>query len=251
MAPRLSGLRLPHFIIAGAPRSATTWLYQLADRHPEIAMARPLTPEPKFFLIDELYERGLEYYASTWFDPLPAGLCYGEKTTNYLESPVACERIARDLPDVRLIFLLRDPVERAHSNYLWSARNGLETESFARALELEQQRERDLAPERRYSRPHAYFSRGLYAQMLAPWLERFPRDRVLVLRSEDIADAPAGVAASLFAFLGVASRADLVDGLGPVNAAHPEGSPAIEPSVREALRERYRQPNLDLERLLG
>jgi len=251
VASRLSGLRLPHFIIAGAPRSATTWLYQLADRHPEIAMARPVTPEPKFFLIDDLYERGLPYYASTWFDPLPADLRYGEKTTNYLESPTACERIARDLPDVRLIFLLRDPVERAHSNYLWSTRNGFETETFERALELEDRRERELAPERRYSRPHAYFSRGLYAEMLAPWLARFPRDHILVLRSEGIGDAPADIARSLFDFLGVAPRPNLVVGLGPVNAARPEGSPPIDPAVRAALGERYRQPNLDLERLLG
>jgi hypothetical protein len=251
VAPGVTGLRLPHFIIAGAPRSATTWLYQLADLHPEIAMARPLTPEPKFFLVDEIYERGLPYYASTWFGGLPANMRYGEKTTNYLESSAACERIARDLPEVRLVFLLRDPVERAHSNYLWSMRNGFETESFERALELEDEREREIAPERRYARPHAYFSRGLYAKMLAPWLAQFPREHVLILRSEGIAEAPAEIARSFFEFLGVAVRPDLVDGLGTINAARPEGSPPIDPPVRAALNERYRQPNLDLERLLG
>ena len=251
MAASVREPRLPHFIIAGAPRSATTWLYELADRHPEIAMARPLTPEPKFFLNDELYERGLAYYSLTWFDALPAGVFYGEKTTNYLESATACERIARDIPNVRLLFLLRDPVERAHSNYLWSTRNGLETETFARALEIESARERSIALELRYARPHAYFSRGLYAELLRPWFTRFPREHVLVLRSEDVSRAPREVAQKLHRFIGVREQPELADGLGQINAARPEGSPPIDPAVREALIERYLQPNADLAKLLG
>lgn len=251
MAAGVASLRLPHFIIAGAPRSATTWLYELADRHPDVAMARPLTPEPKFFLIDERYERGLAYYASTWFDPLPQSLVYGEKTTNYLESRTACERIARDLPGVRLIFLLRDPIERAHSNYLWSMRHGFETETFVRALELESTRERDIAPELRYARPHAYVSRGLYAELLRPWLARFPREHVLVLRSEDVAIDPHKIARSLHRFIGVTEQPELADGLGTINAARPEGSPPIDPALREALSERFREANADLAALLG
>jgi hypothetical protein len=244
-------MRLPHFIIAGAPRSATTWLYELADRHPDIAMARPLTPEPKFFLVDELYERGLAYYSSKWFDPLPDGKRYGEKSTNYLESASACERLARDVADVRLVFILRDPVERAHSNYLWSVRNGLETETFARALELEPARERNVAPGLRYARPHAYYSRGLYAELLRPWFERFPREHILVLRSEDVASDPREVARALFGYLGVSPLAELADGLAVVNAARPDGAPAIDPDVRANLIERYRQPNRALAALLG
>ena len=60
-------MRLPDFIIGGAPRSGTSWLYQVLDMHPEIHMAKPIKPEPKFFLIDKLYEKGIEYYAKTWF----------------------------------------------------------------------------------------------------------------------------------------------------------------------------------------
>lgn len=251
MAARLSSLRLPHFIIAGAPRTATTWLYELADRHPEVAMARPVTPEPKFFLVDDLYARGLPYYSATWFEPLPEGAVCGEKTTNYLESVSACERIARDLPDVRLIFLLRDPVERAHSNFLWSTRHGFETENFGRALELESEREVNVPSELRYARPHAYFSRGLYAAMLRPWLDRFPREHVLVLRTEDIAATPHEVAREFHKFIGVAERPDLAAGLGTINAARPDGSPPIEPDVRARLAERFRKPNAELEELLG
>lgn len=244
-------LRLPHFIIAGAPRSATTWLYELADRHPSIAMARPVTPEPKFFLVDERYKRGLPYYSQTWFGPLPHGKTYGEKTTNYLESPEACSRIALHLPNVLLVFLLRDPVERAYSNYLWSVRNGHETEPFERALGLEAAREREVAPELRYARPHAYFSRGLYARLLLPWFDRFSREQILVLRSEDVAEAPQETARALFRFVGVEERADLADDLGRVNTARAEGGPQIDPQVRAILAECYREPNSELESLLG
>jgi hypothetical protein len=244
-------LRLPHFIIAGAPRTATTWLYEVADRHPDIAMARPRSPEPKFFLVDEFYERGLPYYSATWFDPLPDRRYYGEKTTNYLESETACMRIARDLPDVRLVFLLRDPVERAYSNYLWSMRNGFETEEFDRALELESGRERSVPPALRYARPHAYFSRGLYAELLRCWFERFPREHILVLRTEDVADNPCEVAQTFHRFIGVAGKPSLVEGLGTINTARPDGTPPLRSDLRASLYERYRKPNADLTRLLG
>ena len=143
--------RLPDFIIAGAPRSGTTWLYLLAQHHPQIAMAQPMMPEPKFFLVDELWQRGVDYYSTTWFDALPADRVLGEKSANYLESPEVAERMCRVLPRLRLIFLVRNPVDRAYSNYLWSRQNGLETEPFERALEFEEQRERELPPQLRWS----------------------------------------------------------------------------------------------------
>jgi hypothetical protein len=104
--------RLPDFIVAGAPRSGTTWLYMLAQRHPQLAMAQPMAPEPKFFLVDELWQRGLDYYSSKWFEPLPAGRLLGEKSANYLESPVVAARMLSVLPRVKLVFLLRNPVDR-------------------------------------------------------------------------------------------------------------------------------------------
>src|SRR5689334_22661946 len=100
-------------------------------------MAKPVKPEPKFFLVDHLYARGLEYYAGTWFAAAGEAQVAGEKSTDYLESAAAAARIARDLPRVKLVFILREPVERAYSNYLWSKMNGLETEDFETALALE------------------------------------------------------------------------------------------------------------------
>jgi len=83
----------PTFIIAGAPRSGTTWLYELLDRHPDVFMAKPARPEPKFFLVDELYGRGIQHYFDTWFAGAEAYPAAGEKSTNYLESPAAARRM--------------------------------------------------------------------------------------------------------------------------------------------------------------
>ncbi|HEX7052608.1 MAG TPA: sulfotransferase domain-containing protein [Burkholderiales bacterium] len=243
-------MRLPDFVIGGAPRSGTTWAYHLLARHPGIYMAAPPRPEPKFFLVDELYAQGLDWYSRRWFAAAPSGAVCGEKSTNYLESAAAARRMASDLPHVKLVFLLREPAERAWSNYLWSRMNGLEPESFERALALEPAREQALPAAQRFSRPHAYFSRGLYAELLRPWLALFPRERVLCLRYEDIAERPGELAARLHRFLGVAARPGDAEGLGVINAA--EGSDAPMPeAARRALRLRYAEPNRRLVELLG
>lgn len=247
IVPRL----LPHFIIAGAPRSATTWLWTLADRHPEVAIAQPAIPEPKFFLVDSLYERGLDYYSSRWFEPLPSRRVRGEKSANYLENPLVAARIHRDLPDVKLVFLLRNPVDRAYSNFLWSTQNGMENEaSFMRALQLEAERERRYPTEWNFSRPYSYFSRGLYAEHLRRFFELFPRERILVLKTEDAIVDARGAAARFHTFIGVEEKPDIADDLGAVNAVVNREAQMTQ-DARALLEERYRGPNADLQRLLG
>lgn len=246
-----TSLRLPDFIIAGAPRSGTQWLYAAAERHPGIAMAKPLVPEPKFFLRPDLFERGLAYYSQTWFAGIPHDKIAGEKSTNYLESAQAAERIAASLPDVRLVFMLRNPIDRAFSNYLWSRQNGLESEDFETALALEDAREREVPEARRYARPHALFSRGLYAELLAPYFERFSPSSILVLRYEDVAVSPGRVAAALHRFLGVEPRPQDGEAQERMNAAKNQAGLQMHPQTRRDLAQRYAQPNAQLYRLLG
>jgi hypothetical protein len=243
-------VRLPDFIIGGAPRSGTTWLYELLDRHPTVYMARPVTPEPKFFLIDDIFEQGLEYYSRRWFESASSSQLAGEKSTNYLESPLVAERISRALPTVKLIFVLRDPVDRAYSNYLWSKMNGLETEDFDTALRLEAERERAYSDRFRFARPHSYFSRGLYRTLLQPYFDQFDRTQLLVLRFEDIvANAPA-VAERLHGFLGIEKRPGDSANLGAINPSDKKDSP-LSVQTRRELSARFAEANRQLAELLG
>lgn len=243
-------MRLPDFIIGGAPRAGTTWLYELLDRHPDVHMAKPLKPEPKFFLRDDEYARGLEYYSAKWFADADASKIAGEKSTDYLENSAAAVRIARDVPHVKLIFLLREPVSRAYSNYLWSRMNGLETEDFATALRLEDQRERELPERLKYTRPYSYFSRGVYADLLEPYFNRFVEHQLFIARYEDIVERPAAVADAVHKFIGVQPRPSDVDGLGVVNSSRRDEQ-GLADDVRRELERRYDEPNRRLARLLG
>jgi hypothetical protein len=240
----------PTFIIAGAPRSGTTWLYELLDRHPDVYMAKPVRPEPKFFLVDELYDRGIQHYFDTWFAGAAAYAAAGEKSTNYLENPVVASRIHRHLPSVRLVFILREPAHRAYSNWVWSRMNGMETEDFETALASEAERERQLPPKLRYARPHAYFSRGLYADMLRPYYALFPREQVLCLKFDAIIRNPGDLAARLHRFIGVSSRCEDATGLDVVNPSENRGEQMPHDAI-ERLRQRYAAPVRDLVALAG
>jgi len=240
----------PTFIIGGAPRSGTTWLSHLLERHPDVYMAKPARPEPKFFLVDELYARDFQYYVDTWFRDAGRYKAAGEKTTNYLEDPRVAGRIHAHLPDVRLVFILRDPVSRAYSNWAWSRMNGLETEDFETALALEDERERHVPERLRYARPHAYVSRGMYARLLAPYFDLFPREQVLCLNFESIIRSPAALAGRLHEFVGVPARPRDAEGLEVINPS--EGHCTEVPEhARALLTERYAEANRELVRLLG
>jgi hypothetical protein len=241
----------PHFIIPGAPRSGTTYLYEVLSRHPEIYLASPRQPEPKFFLRDDLYALGFDYYLDTWFKDVPKGCLAGEKSSNYLENPLVAERIHKALPDIRLVFILRDPVDRAYSNYLWSRMHGHETEDFETALDLEKQREENLPTSLHYARPHDFFNRGLYAKHLRPYFKLFPREHILVLNYSDIKRDSAGLMERLHGFLGVALRPQDALDMPIVNAAAKQKSQPIPVEIQKRLRVAYEGPQRELVELLG
>lgn len=240
----------PTFIIAGAPRSGTTWLYELLDRHPDVFMAKPPRPEPKFFLVDELYARGIQHYYDTWFHAASGHRAAGEKSTNYLESARAAQRIHQHLPGVKLVFILREPAQRAYSNWMWSVMNGMEPDDFETALAKEEERDRTVAPSLKFARPHAYFSRGLYADLLQPYLKLFPREQVLCLKFDDIIRHPGELAARLHRFIGVDARPQDVVGLDVVNPSEKRGE-VMPQDVIDRLRRRYAGSIRELAAMVG
>jgi hypothetical protein len=192
-----------HFFLVGAQRSGTTYLYELLDAHPEIEMARPLRPEPKFFLDDAYREIGRAGYEARFFDSDSDCLVRGEKSTSYIESEVAAQRIHEFYPEAKILFLLREPLARAISNYRFSFGNGLESLSMTEALECEADRRQDYDPSQVSTSPFAYLQRGHYIEYLEMYERVFSRESLHVMLHEDLVGGLRTIA-ELYAFLGVA-----------------------------------------------
>lgn len=182
---------LPNLVIIGAAKAGTTSLHQYLDAHPEIAMSGQ--KELQLFNRDDWRER-IEWYAAQ-FDPTAA--VRGESTPGYTMHPYlpsTAERIAELLPGARLIYVVRDPIERAIANYVELTALRLEDRPIAAALgEVE-------AP----ANPHLCPSR--YATQIEPFYERFGAERILVLDQADLLSDRAGTLAETFRFLGVDDR---------------------------------------------
>jgi len=128
---------MKNLFIIGAQRSGSTYLYKVLNCHPEVSMAQPVRPEPKFFLNELLVSKGKKFYEETYFSSHKLGARYfGEKSTSYIESTDAAMRIKKYYPDARILIILRDPVLRAYSNYRFSVVNKLEPLSFEQALAI-------------------------------------------------------------------------------------------------------------------
>jgi hypothetical protein len=205
---------LPDFAIVSVERGGTTSLYRYLCQHPSAREA--FRKEVHFF--DMNFSRGLGWYRAHFPTRLAAAaarargrrLVTGEASPYYLYHPHAAARIARTLPEIRLIALVRDPVERAHSHYHLNVRQGVEPLSFEEAIEREPERlrgewERLAADENAWSERHyryGYVDRGLYADRLREWRKHFPADRLLVVCSEELYADPGAMLERVQAFVG-------------------------------------------------
>lgn len=257
---RLSApLRLqPSFLVVGAQRSGTTSLHRLIARHPGVA---PSALHKGVHYFDMAYQKGPDWYRGHFPLALPARLrngnqlpITGESSPYYMFHPLSPARIAKDLPGVRLIALLRDPVERAYSAYAHEFARGFETESFPRALDLEPERlagevEKMLADPTYLSLAHqhqAYASRGHYAEQIQRLHALFPPDSVLVLDSGRFFADPQEQYGKVIDFLG----------LPPWQPATPEHANArprsdMPAAVRERLADYFAPHDARLTELLG
>jgi hypothetical protein len=174
------------------------------DKHPEIFVAKPFIPELKVLMRPHPDgDAGFLARYNDIFASCPPGACKIEKTSYYLENRDARERFARILPNTRIIFILRDPLRRAYSNWLWSTRNGLESLDFQTAVELEGTRESPLPPELEYARPFNYLVRSAYGTLVNAWFEAIGRERVKVVMFEEALAQPDAFISDLQQFIGV------------------------------------------------
>ena len=184
-------MRLPDFLGIGTQKGGTTYLHGLLKQHPQVYLAYP--KEVHFFSL--YYDKGLNWYSHK-FDIAAADQSCGEITPYYLFHPLAAERIATALPKVKLVVLLRDPVDRALSQYFHSKRLGLESLDLEEALIAEPRRlsDAEAALKRgefhKSHQQHSYLSRSRYENQLLRFEKLFPSAQLLVLRSEDLFERP-------------------------------------------------------------
>jgi hypothetical protein len=240
---------LPGFLVIGAQKAGTTALYAYLRWHPEIT--GPSWKEVSFF--DRHWWRGEAWYRGQF--PLRAGeRLVGEASPSYLFHPLAPERARSVVPDARLIALVRNPVDRAYSQYQHEVALGREPLSFEDALAAEERRtrgevERLVADPRAFSRAwwdHTYAARGRYAEQLERWLAVFPHEQLLVVATEELGEAPPETYASILDFLGAAPHA-----LDEYPRVFDRDYEPMRPETRAALEAVFAEPNRRLEELLG
>ena len=240
----------PDFVIIGTQRGGTTSLYAYLSEHPQIA---PAATKELHFLTDR-YERGQDWYLGQFPAELPPATLTGEATPYAMFHPLAPARLRAVAPRARLIALLRNPVERAYSQYLLERSRGNESLDFASALDAEAERlageEARLVAEAGYiSAAHkhtSYLARGDYAPQLQRWFANFPRDQLLIIRSEDLFSSPAEAFAEVTSFLGIATEPR------PPFSVHNRapGSP-LDPTLRARLSRHFASRNAQLAELIG
>lgn len=210
-------MRLPDFIIIGAAKAGTTSLYHALARHPDVFMSTP--KEPEFFARDEFYVRGIEDYA-TLFDAAGADQLCGEASTIYTLSPLfpdSARRIARHLPEVKLIYVLREPTSRSYSYYLQQVKdyqNATRDYAIHRSFEacIYPEAHPDRCPRNNFLapfKPHLPDEPSLllagsdYLHQIRCYLEYFDRNRVHFLTFESLRTDPGGNLRAICGFLGL------------------------------------------------
>jgi len=163
-----------HLLVIGAQRCGTTFLHTLLDAHPDITMARPARPEPKVFCDPVASAKGLDWYEATYFAHAGSEHLLGEKSTSYLEDAAAPARAAAMLGPAHIRVMLRDPVERAVSNWQFSTEHGLESRPLETALRENLDGATPWDTGLTSVSPFAYLERGRYMDYLTPWLAEFP-----------------------------------------------------------------------------
>lgn len=183
---------LPNFVIVGAMKAGTSNLRKILIQHPDVSMSNQ---EIGYFSNEESYAKGVEWYKA-FFKDLPDTKWIGEKSPNYYFYPGAAKRIHELIPNAKLIFILRDPISRAYSDYWFSIYRGRELLSFKKAVALE-------LKGKRKSIYRQYLKRSSYLEQIREYLEFFPPENILALSFKKMKANPQAAANECFDFLGL------------------------------------------------
>jgi len=187
--PASSG-RLPNFLLIGAMKAGTTSLYHYLQAHPEISM--PHYKAPEFFVEESNWRRGINWYRKQFASAGSDVVAVGEASNAYAKFPRfqgVPQRIADHIPEVRLIYTVRDPIDRIRSHYQTTAAQGTEKAPFDEAVFLNP----------------IYIDYSRYALQIEQYLRYFPREQLLVFSAEDLRNNRQATVQKVYEFLGVDS----------------------------------------------
>lgn len=180
--------RLPNFLLIGAMKAGTTSLYHYLQAHPQVAT--PKYKAPEFFVEESNWHRGIDWYRKQFGSVGPEVLAIGEASNVYTKYPRfkgIPQRIATHIPEVRLIYSVRDPIARIRSHYQTRVAEGTERAPFEEAVFAN----------------HIYIDYSRYALQIEQYLEYFPLEQLLIIKAEDLRDDRHTTIRRVYEFLGI------------------------------------------------
>jgi len=192
------------FLVIGAQKSGTTSLFKYLRRHPSLYL--PPQKEVEFFINKNNFSKGLTWYIETYFSGADENKLWGEVCPAYMGFVAAPANIHAYCPNIKLVAILRNPIDRTYSHYRMAVRRGAESQPFRRAVE-ERRKHWVEAPEIKLTKSvdNAPFliEFSCYGKTLERYLRYFEREQLLILFQEDLLSAPEKLLAELFSFLEV------------------------------------------------
>ena len=271
---------LPTFLILGAQKCGTTALHALLSQHHEICMSAP--KETNFFNLH--FDKGVSYYRRTFFSSWKGQNAAGEATPTYLFLPYIPRRVRKTLPEVKMLVILRDPVQRAFSHWWMNTTHGRETSNFRDAIRNSLKfSDEDIANAKMCG--WFYLQIGYYAEQLKRYFRAFPRERFHIIFDRQLKENAEATLMEIHRFIGVSPQSPpgtplrRHEALGPFGAklkgmlrrvsldrfippemgsaarrffmAFGDHPPTIDTEMREWLSEHYRPHNQALQELLN
>ncbi|MDJ0634977.1 MAG: sulfotransferase [Xenococcaceae cyanobacterium MO_188.B29] len=192
------------FIIIGAMKAGTTSMYKYLQNHPEIYMLPE--KESPFFSSDSRFEKGWEDYAKDYFQDAPINKIWGKASPTYMPDLRVPQRICEVMPNVKLIAILRNPIDRVFSHYQHLLRLGYEKREFSKLVEEEIKE--DVFKKTRLlpgnlAVYNSYIAMGEYGRIIKAYLEFIPKEQLLILFTDELESNPRKTIKNVFDFLGV------------------------------------------------
>lgn len=186
-------MRLPDFLIIGAAKSGTTTLTNYLKQHPLVYIPKK---EPNFFGMDERYEKGIEWYAALFDGAKSQQLC-GEASTDYTkypQFPKSAARVAQHIPQVKLVYVMRHPVDRTYSYYVHLGRKAKVKETF----------------EEHIKRTSVSLDGSNYIMQIEQYLKFFPKESFLFILMDDLIQQPVQTIHQVCAFIGIDDKSEFI-----------------------------------------